>query len=449
MSSKLKLIRTRKHKKLKVRIPRVPFSGTKVRYQVVPNTMYSHKWNNGPPSNDTLNRVGGAWNAYVSTFTGTSNPAWKSQIKQGVSATTNCSGTRRLYDPSYFNAAWQGRLAAPPHGLLGQEDYGYPPLSGLFGSDGVNAPASMVTNVTNRAIVKFLDRAESARSSFEAGQDLGEFRETIRGIMHPLKSLREFTLSHLSRVLKLSKQVQHKKALSKMVADTWLEYRFGWRPLALDISQGYADLMNNHHFDQIPVRATAHDTFPVVVTTSSNMPLINGAYSCPVTSRVTGEFFVTYKGSVRTNAVNGQIGLRQNLQLDLPHLVPTIWDLLPYSWIADYFANVGDIVRSLCFGSGNVAWLNKTVRTVINYDYSFGQLKLNFVPTATTISVDQPSGTPSATFVSFTRTAVSPDTLVPRFQFTIPLTDRPWENMAALMAGRQKEISRVAKHLRK
>lgn len=384
---------------------------------------------------------------FASSFTGDYNPYWKDLIRAGTNATTIASGNQISVDPGFTDNFVMLRSKSQPYTFLSSGLTGIPPLYG-FDTNLVSAPASLVTSVTNRAIRKFLDSCDGARSSVELGQDLGEIRETIHGIIHPLQTLREFTFSHLSRVLKLSQTVKHKASLTKAVADTWLEYRFGWRPLALDIGQAYHDLVNNNHFNIQPVSGGAFDTFPISIT--KGVSTINGGYfNLRFNRAVTGGYSVSFKGGIRTGQSNGRIGFQQNMQLDLPHFVPTIWDLIPYTWIVDYFTNAGDIIRALCFQTQNLSWGKMTTRLTNSYSYDTDIL-YNFDFGSYDLIYSAPSSdNSSASIVSFHRTPVYPDDLVPRAQFTLPIGSlRPWENLTALFAGRQSEVSRVASHLR-
>jgi hypothetical protein len=385
---------------------------------------------------------------YSSTFTGDYNPSWRFQVKRGANATTTASGRMVTYDPGYLNATYVIRPIGNPdpatwgHGaLIGTPLLVLPPTQ-------LPVPDDVVAEVTNRSIRKFLDAYDSALSSIELGQDIGEIGATIRSIIHPLNSLREFTLSHLSKVLKLTKTVKHKASLTKMIADTFLEFKFGWNPLVADIGQAYADLVNNNHFQLTPIRGSAYREFPntnIGWSTYVSLPNMVVQYS----ALVTGAYSVTLKGAVRCNAENGHIGFLQNMQLDLPHFVPTIWDLLPYSWIVDYFVNIGDIIKALSLNLANLAWGVRTTRITTNFSQSHQLVANNVPPLWEILSKDCFAVNPSGSLVLFSRTAISPGDLIPSVRISLPLgSEKPWENMAALLFGRQKEISRVASHLR-
>lgn len=386
---------------------------------------------------------------FSNSFTGDYNPFWRNQVKSGANATTASSGKRESFnpDPIDFFQVIQGKT--PPFTLASTQligdgiPFGYP--NAAF----QNAPASVVTDVTNRAIRKFLDSCDTARSSIELGQDIGEIRETIHGIIHPLQTLKEFTLTHLSNVLKRTKKLKSKHSLAKVAADSFLEYKFGWAPLASDIGQAYAGLTNNKgHVDVQPVSGSAYDTFPI----SNNLGIFSvsaGNFIAQTDLLVTGSISVRYKGGIRTSQANGHIGFAQMMQLDLPHFVPTIWDLLPYSWIADYFVNIGDILRALSFQTNNLSWGNLTIRTSNDYVYSTKMLDNYSTVFWQKVVRTASGGNPSVSRVNFQRSGISPSDLYPQVQFKLPLGSlKPWENMSALMVSRQNDISRVARNLR-
>jgi hypothetical protein len=407
------------------------------------SSMTKHQWDstNGTDSTVSYDRSN---TLYSRTFNGSYNPRWKNQIRLQQNATTTASGSQKHVAADVFISKIRGFRYSPltNTGPLGQEDYGYPYLSGLWAHESL-APADIVTSVTNRAIMKFLEKADAVRSSFEAGQDIGELKQTIHGILHPMQAMRDLSVKYLEGVMKRTRKLKQVKAISKAVADSYLEYRFGWRPLALDIADAYASLTNNSHFDTVPITASATDYFRLNNGTLWS-PISGGDYSSLAMYKVVGTYTVRLKGAIKTNATGGKISLAQNLQLDLPHFLPTIWDLLPYSWMIDYFANIGDIIKAYSFRSSDLAWGCKTLRTTRQYSWSYGPLSQNIVvPNQISLTLlEQPTGSASARSVTFSRGSIGPDELIPRFQFQIPLSSRPWENIGALLTSKQNSISR-------
>lgn len=380
-------------------------------------------------------------NTATETFTGVSNPFWKSQIRNHMSATTPASGVRYIYEPSFLTSTIAYKFWS--NNALYVRDSR---ADGYIGSDGIATltfpppSASLLMRVSNRAISKFLDKATSARTAFEAGQDLGEIRETVESLIHPLSSLRKHVTQYFDLLKKARFRYKRPVSLRKALSDTYLEFTFGWNPLAADIGDAIAKLPG-YHFASVPIEAgaTDHESYAATATgTYGPTSWMPSAYAFE--QEFILKYQERYKGEVRTGAdATGRIPLAQGLQLTPEYWLPTAWDLLPYSWIADYFTNIGDLIRAYSFVSGNLLWVNKTVRT----SHTIYLRKLSWPPNAYYIpagsfdvDISVYGGNRRMTRIAFTRESINPVLLVPSFAFSIPLSSKPWENIGALFASR-------------
>jgi hypothetical protein len=43
-------------------------------------------------------------------------------------------------------------------------------------------------------------------------------------------------------------------------------------------------------------------------------------------------------------------------------VIPAAYELVPYSFVVDYFTNLGDVLEALCFNRSSVAWVSQTDR---------------------------------------------------------------------------------------
>lgn len=387
----------------------------------------------------------------VDSLSGEKNPKWRDQVRQGIGATTPCSGTRFTLTPgrhayglnvfelppvnqptekanvTYGNAVWQ--ITSIPFNTI------------------PTVPIDVMTRVTNRVISRFIAQAQDSRTAFEAGQDLGEYKETLNTIRRPMHSLRNKLLHYISSLTKAKTKVRGVHNLRKVLADTYLEFRFGVNPLAMDVADAIAKV-GSFRFDVVPLHASSSEDY---ASTVSRFGL--GIPSDPLNSlgptasvKDYSHFQLRYKGAIRTGAdPNGKASLAQELQLLPRDWLPTAWDLLPYSWIADYFTNIGDIIRSLCFVFNDITWANRTSRTFREQVYNSIGLSTpnNFhaggyrTVTYTTYMVPARS---TFRMTKFQRDKLTPSDLLPRFTISLPFSYRPWENLSALVFSRAKKI---------
>jgi hypothetical protein len=380
------------------------------------------------------------------TFSGYRNPYWRSEIERGVNATTTASGTRHTINPAWFYSG-VGLIGLPQSGpgiagrRIVQESWGLLPPENSWTYATATPPGSLATSVANSAIRKFLDQADQVRSSCEAGQDFGELKQTLESMINPLGSLRSHVLGYFSKLSKAKKTYRKAVDLKKALADTYLEWHFGWKPLAEDVANAYVGLQNRQKFGSSqPIHASASGSFQLY-TSSNYFPGSRTIRPPQGSSRVTGRYSVRYKGAIRVETDNdGRISRNAVLQLDLPHFLPTAWDLIPYSFIADYFANIGDIIRAYSFQSGDLSWGCKTVRTTILAESNFGSPSGVVTPGYVVEWEVGPQGNPSAETVHFTRSAINPGDLIPKFQFRIPVSSTPWVNMSAILLSRTRSL---------
>lgn len=145
-------------------------------------------------------------------------------------------------------------------------------------------------------------------------------------------------------------------------ASLWLQYRYGLRPIMLDIENVLKNIHNLRRYERKTTRALLTDQ------RSSQQTAIYGP--------VDGNVRVSYKGSynhqLRVRAMSldeFSIGAIEEIGFTTKGLVTLPWELIPYSFVVDWFLNVGDYFGSLV--------------PAIGYDHKGGAVTVESIKTAT------------------------------------------------------------------
>lgn len=118
--------------------------------------------------------------------------------------------------------------------------------------------------------------------------------------------------------------------------------------------------------------------------------------------------------------------------------LPTMYAILPYSWLADYFLGINTVLDGLCDNFEFVTWVNKTIRqesiveVTDNPDQAGAKKILGSI-------YKGGSGSPSV--VRMVRTDVTrsaPGGLsIPPLKLSVPKSWRPYANITALLAAKK------------
>jgi hypothetical protein len=122
----------------------------------------------------------------------------------------------------------------------------------------------------------------------------------------------------------------------------------------------------------------------------------------------------------------------------MENFVPTAYQLAPWSFLFDYFVNLGDVIEAWCLDQSSMVSVSKTVRRQSEFVLSD---QLYQLPSNNTLGgwtsglvIGNAVSRRNLTRTTLTRT-VSTSLPMPSLQFSIPGIDSAkWINMAALVA---------------
>lgn len=377
----------------------------------------------------------------VRTVTGVPNPKWRSQIANGQNAATNLDGTFDFLECDYASADLYWNSIYPC----------YPPTSAIFHDhiEGQLAHLSMGTNensfwnpigtsgtADNRARIAFLKRVRQVQVGFSLPTFAGELKETIRMIRNPARGLRDLASNYLKRV-KSSKK-KNPLGWKKNLSDLWLEQAFGWKPLINDIETAwdvYKNLTDKPRI--VRIRGFGADEFYKGDWPMATFPIGNSAIRYKGFCNRTEVYKVIYKGAVRAQADAPKVEKLERFGFEPLEWLPTAWELLPWSFMIDYFSNIGDVIQAECAYTSNVLWCNRdSIRTLL-YSGAIGLDDTSKYGKTTVcdhyLSCSGNSSTAKHGRRSVTRTA-NVIVSTPSLSFEIPGRPAQWANMTALFA---------------
>jgi hypothetical protein len=374
---------------------------------------------------------------FTDTVTGRQNPQYRDQIKKGINAGTPSSGARyvaKAADVSGSRNFYSANPATYDPNQLGTihrkgSFSGQATVTGSLILPALPLTGAAVTSADNQAIQKLYSQIKGIQSSVNTGEDLAEFGKTLKMLRNPLQSL--IRLSHDVVNGHLAAFNYNKaKHIAKALADTTLEYNFGIRPIISSVAKGMVGLQNRDYIARyFPINAKGQfDT-----STVDEGSQFSGIFASRWTLRSNIKTTVRYKGMWALGADFDRRSVQDVLGWNYRDIIPTVYNLIPYTWLLDYVTNTGNIVDSLSVPWSGMRWCMKTVRKEASNEGFFVKFSS---PPAYPVGPD--SFTPGRHTVSgtaFVRSLVT-SLPVPTPQVNWDLTTGQWTNVAALFASR-------------
>jgi hypothetical protein len=335
---------------------------------------------NGPAStSDTTRKV-----VARRTREGTRLPGWHKIIQDGGNATTPLSGV--------LETVYSKQISVE-HKWINVNDGSYRVQTAngdvvwafiAPAADGGVNPGDLIDSsvADNRARTRFYKRLRELQVQMSGPTFLGELRETLRMIRHPAQAIRD-SCDRYYRSLKQwrgshrppsggHKKWQWRQELEKIAGGLWLENSFGWQPALNDIRdavKAYERLTHPNIADRKTISVGGTDGLDVYNGASGmgygdgQSHLNIGSFSFYMyLSLARASCTVRYKGKVKTSTEATTWDDLALFGFTPSEFVPTAWELLPWSFLADYFANIGDILSSSVTKTSDVCFVCQTIR---------------------------------------------------------------------------------------
>jgi len=372
------------------------------------------------------------------TRNGVQNPYWRSQVSNGISATTafDASETDVKAEIGFLESSRISTSCLPyaKNPVYTVQQSGQLLIDTTVVGTGTSANDQAAENI---ALTEFYKHARAAQTQFAGGTFLGELRETLHMIKHPAQSLRSLLNNNLRGYAALRRGLRHASPRRKLeiLQDTWLEYSFGWSPLIGDTEdaiKAYDRLLNDIR-PAIVVSGWGEDETSSI--TYANQFFCLNSVKVVKQIQTKQKAYVRYKGAVSQEASGPSLSnVLQGFGFNAQDFAPTVWELIPYSFLVDYFTNIGDIISAASFAHSNLRWVNRTYRRSVSKKLTGS---LDIAGSLALISTGENQarvtvfpGSFEATYKYISRSSQQPG--VPSISFTIPGLSTKWINLAAL-----------------
>lgn len=204
----------------------------------------------------------------------------------------------------------------------------------------IGSMSELETRMIDRAVVSVYAKMKSPK--FDGLTNLGELKETVKGMLNPLSGMKGI----LKKVTKSNRKSYRKKSSENTylehVNGQWLEYRNSLMPLVLTVQDGLEaatwQLKGSGYMTQV-THAGERTTYPAVFNA-----LERRHWYIPV------QFNLSTEHDVRVGAaLASRLKIDENnfWGLSLMDVPSTAWELVTLSFVVDWFFNVGDWIRAV------------------------------------------------------------------------------------------------------
>lgn len=168
----------------------------------------------------------------------------------------------------------------------------------------------------------------------ESRQSMGMITKTMTTLGKSFLQVKRLDFLGAAQTLRM-KFVPKGTSLRKSASNNWLEYYFGWVPLVKGIYDA-VEVVNNPLKSYQPTRGVGFEAY------EADHIYFQDAYARAVATRY--KEYRTGQGATIRAITNSDYHTLEQFGLINP--LSVAWELVPFSFVVDWFSNVGDVLRS-------------------------------------------------------------------------------------------------------
>lgn len=251
------------------------------------------------------------------------------------------------------------------------------PFQTRYGKNAIRWLGGEITNYSNWVddavvldkVTKTFRRRLTSQSGFEKGlqpliENVKDMRQNIRGATKTTTDFME-TLIKIKNGITKQQRGKFKKFVmaknltnhyTKMIGNAWLSWNFGISPMIKDIHD--ASLSIADYLARTDHTTSIHSSSHSVRLIGANTIINTGALGAALYSTHEGVSRVSYRlkgGFVFKISAGNDYTAADHFGFTPGMVIPTAWELLPFSWVADYFSTIGQFLEDTFICTPGVA----------------------------------------------------------------------------------------------
>lgn len=204
---------------------------------------------------------------------------------------------------------------------------------------------------------------------------IAEFLDVLRMFGRPYRAVTDLVNRHVNRLALASRGLSGSTSFRKqqwlsIAANVWAETAFGLQPLISDTKKA-AIALARYNLEQ--ERLSRPRAKVVGRGGNENSTTYTSRKQCPSVSmwtvsniktetQASAQYVVGLKSDILAEFGSNE-RLMQLLGFNPSNWIPALWEAVPYSWLVDYFSNVGAILESAATSQAGIVWVSKTAKT--------------------------------------------------------------------------------------
>jgi hypothetical protein len=323
--------------------------------QLIAGETFSQQWTWWPKGSPSAPSIGTAKYWDVKTQAGYSLPNHQTLIRNRVNATTSYTMTH-LHTEVEGDFVAIGKSGATHYELrgIGFNTYDFPSPAGLTNTSMTYVPGIAYNTLSfYRAEVQARERyfahLREAEKRAQAMVPIAEMRDLSRlvGLISDdaARILRKIPGTRSYRNAKLTPL--KRKDLARQIADHWLAWSFGMQPMMADaenIATAIAAMKWGSMPPSLKITGSGASESESIITRSNwqgNFYTGRHGYNVGLRDLQKVKYHVEYTNEWFAPKAPDDLDL---LGINLREIPSTVWELISYSWLVDYFANIQKVL---------------------------------------------------------------------------------------------------------